>query len=129
LTWAQKAPPKAKATAAADGGATLPPLAKKMVTPGRAARPAQKRSKLTLAGGQSMPRGRDTWGKGTRQTGPVTSGEGAHMTKQRGGGDCLLKTQGFANLKKVERSLTPARCRKVKPAKLRGGGSPGKRRP
>ena len=32
----------------------------------------------------------------------------------RGGSDCLLKTQDYANSKEEVYGLTPARCRKVK---------------
>ncbi len=62
---------------------------------------------------------RETHGQGTRQIGPVTSGEGALPPQQgeaqrKGPGNCLAKTQGCAKPKGAVYSLTPARCRKVK---------------
>ena len=57
-------------------------------------------------------------GQGTRQNGPVTSGEGALAREgeaQRSGpGDCLAKTQGCAKPQGDVYGPTPARCRKVK---------------
>ena len=60
---------------------------------------------------------REIHSQGTRQTDPVTSGEGVPLIKwaQRiGPGNCLSKTQGCAKLRDDAYSLTPARCRKVK---------------
>ena len=62
---------------------------------------------------------RETHGQGTRQTGPVTSGEGAlppiqGEAQRIGPGNCLAKTQGCAKPQGAVYSLTPARCRKVK---------------
>ena len=57
-------------------------------------------------------------GQGTRQTGPVTSGEGALVregeAQRNGPGDCLAKTQGYAKPQGEVYGPTPARCRKVK---------------
>ena len=57
-------------------------------------------------------------GQGTRQTGPVTSGEGALArdgeAQRNGPGDCLAKTQGYAKPQGEVYGPTPARCRKVK---------------
>ena len=78
-------------------------------------------------------------GQGTRQNGPVTSGEGAlpreGEAQRSGPGDCLAKTQGCAKPQGEVYGPTPARCRKVKGRSQppRGGEapnrSPGKRRP
>ncbi len=57
-------------------------------------------------------------GQGTRQNGPVTSGEGALAgdgeAQRSGPGDCLAKTQGCAKPQGEVYGPTPARCRKVK---------------
>jgi len=45
---------------------------------------------------------------------PYLRKKGCPWAKQRGGGDCLLKTQGPANSKEVVGGLTPARCWKVR---------------
>ncbi len=76
-------------------------------------------------------------GQGTRQTGPVTSGEGALPregdAQRNGPGDCLAKTQGYAKPQGEVYGPTPARCRKVKrrsqPLGEAPNRSPGKRRP
>ena len=76
-------------------------------------------------------------GQGTRQTGPVTSGEGAlpreGEAQRNGPGDCLAKTQGYAKPQGEVYGPTPARCRKVKrrgqPQGEALNRSPGKRRP
>ena len=77
-------------------------------------------------------------GQGTRQTGPVTSGEGALVregeAQRNGPGDCLAKTQGYAKPQGEVYGPTPARCRKVKRRSQPFEGeapnrSPGKRRP
>ena len=76
-------------------------------------------------------------GQGTRQTGPVTSGEGALVregeAQRNGPGDCLAKTQGYAKPQGEVYGPTPARCRKVKrrshPRGEAPNRSPGKRRP
>ena len=56
--------------------------------------------------------------QGTRQNGPVTSGEGApggETGPQRTGpGNCLAKTQVYAKPQGEVYGLTPARCWKVK---------------
>ena len=56
--------------------------------------------------------------QGTRQNGPVTSGEGAPGVKawpqRTGPGNCLAKTQVYAKPQGEVYGLTPARCWKVK---------------
>ena len=69
--------------------------------------------------GRTYRGAREIHGQGTRQTGPVTSGQGALPPAQGeaqriGPGNCLAKTQGCAKPQGAVYSLTPARCRKVK---------------
>ena len=56
--------------------------------------------------------------QGTRQNGPVTSGEGTPGVKtgpqRTGPGNCLAKTQVYAKPQGEVYGLTPARCWKVK---------------
>jgi len=56
--------------------------------------------------------------QGTRQNGPVTSGEGAPGVRtgpqRTGPGNCLAKTQVYAKPQGEVYGLTPARCWKVK---------------
>ena len=60
--------------------------------------------------------------QGTRQNGPVTSGEGAPVRKDgpqgKGPSNCLAKTQAYAKPEGEVYGLTPARCWKVNPAGL-----------
>ena len=67
-----------------------------------------------------------THGQGTRQNGPVTSGEGALPREGEpqwtSPGNCLPKTQGYAKSRDEVYGLTPARCRKVKRRRHPGRG-------
>ncbi len=68
------------------------------------------------AGGGPQGR-REKHRQGTRQNGPVTSGEGAPAMSRpqgRGPSNCLAKTQAYAKPEGEVYGLTPARCWKVK---------------
>ena len=94
----------------------------------RGRRLPRKAAKLQSAGARTGNRhrwsrrgstgARASHGQGTRQTGPVTSGEGALVregeAQRNGPGDCLAKTQGYAKPQGEVYGPTPARCRKVK---------------
>ena len=94
----------------------------------RGRRLPRKAAKLQSAGARTGNRhrwsrreskgARVSHGQGTRQTGPVTSGEGALArdgeAQRNGPGDCLAKTQGYAKPQGEVYGPTPARCRKVK---------------
>ena len=91
----------------------------------RGRRLPRKAAKLQSAGARTGNRhrwsrrgstgARASHGQGTRQTGPVTSGEGALVregeAQRNGPGDCLAKTQGYAKPQGEVYGPTPARCR------------------